>query len=53
MKHDDYDNPARIEIKRVNESNYLLSYPDEGYELYGTADEILAEIGEHIELIKM
>ena len=54
MKHDNYNYRTEIVLTRVNDKFYTLEYTapsDERYELFGTKDEILAELGEHMELM--
>ena len=52
IKHDDYDKSETIKITRVDEDNYILLYEAENYEFFGTKDEVLEELGEHLELKK-
>lgn len=50
IKHTDYDNPCHIVIfKHRQNGAYTLRYEDENYELYCTKDELLEELGEHLE----
>ena len=55
MKHDDYNSTTTIVITRKNDKFYTLEYTepdDEHYELYGTAEELVEELKEHMVLMK-
>lgn len=55
MKHDDYDKRTEIVLTRHDNTFYTLNYiapDDERYALYGTKEEVLEELSEHMELMK-
>lgn len=62
MKHDNYDSTASITLVKANTRKYegmadffSLRYNNEGeeWELYGTKEEILEELSEHMDNMKM
>lgn len=50
-KHPD-EQRYNLEITKHNNGFYTLMYPDEAWEFYGTKEEILTEISEHMENMK-
>lgn len=62
MKHDNYDSTAGITLVKANTRKYegmsdffSLRYNNGGeeWELYGTKEEILEELSEHMDNMKM
>lgn len=55
MKHDNYNERTEIVLTKHDGTFYTLNYiapDDERYALYGTKEEVLEELGEHMELMK-
>lgn len=52
QKNDDYSNPVKITIQKLGDDLYQMKYEDEGWEYTATKEEILAEIGEHLDLVE-
>ena len=58
MEHDNYDKVANITITKADaemyKGFYTLRYNNDGeeYELYGTKNEILEELSEHLDNMK-
>ena len=51
-KHNNYESTAEITLVKVGDNLFRLSYQEEDWELLGSKDEILEELGEHMELMK-
>lgn len=55
-KHDNYDNPCVITITKKCHIGggcyYSLKYEQEDYEFICSKDELLAELGEHLDNMK-
>lgn len=51
IKHTDYDNPCLIKIYKCGD-NYRLIYQTENYEFFCDKDELLEELGEHLDNMK-
>lgn len=55
QKHDDYNYRTEIVLTKHDDKFYTLEYTspnDERYELYGTKYEVVAELVEHMNLMK-
>lgn len=49
MKHDNYNETEMIQLTRMGEDMYRLFYEAENYEFIGTKEDVIAELGEHME----
>lgn len=49
IKHTDYDNPCKITITKAGEDNYILEYEQESYTYVCSKEELLEELGEHLD----
>lgn len=52
LKHDDYENPCGMTITKHKNGFYTLKYISENFEMWGTKDDILNELGEHLDNMK-
>lgn len=52
MKHDNYKSVATITLEKTENGQYMLSYDDESWTLWADKDEILEELGEHMDNMK-
>lgn len=50
MKHSNYDQNETIQLSRLGEDMYRLFYESENFEFIGTKEDVIAELGEHMEL---
>ena len=51
-KHDNYNRVCEITITKHNDNSYELKYLDENWVLSASKEEILEELGGHMELMK-
>lgn len=60
MKHNNYEPTERIILTKTRYCEegkddtefYLMTYESEGYEFFGTRDEVLDELREHMDLMR-
>lgn len=54
QQHDNYKNPCVVTIEKTHQGNYdydyyKLSYDNEDWCLYGTLEDVVAELQEHMD----